>query len=127
LDPSLDPTFYVRRKESGEESEAPQRIAHLRLPRRVCLRQTEGAPLPTFGVAQGEPGEYFSRLEQLVQEQGISLEYSAEIAPAKGMSYGTKMILLPGMAPAEHYSTLVHELAHLYGAEIYVALAPGNA
>jgi hypothetical protein len=47
-----------------------------------------------------------------VREQGISLEYSAEIAPAKGMSCGKKIVLLPGMAPAEQFSTLVHELAH---------------
>ena len=74
--------------------------------------QTDGAPLPTIGVTQGEPGAYFTRLEQLVSEQGISLEHSAEIAPAKGMSCGKKIILLPGMAPAEQFSTLVHELAH---------------
>jgi hypothetical protein len=47
-----------------------------------------------------------------VREQGISLEYSAEIAPAKGMSCGMKIVLLPGMPPAEQFSTLVHELAH---------------
>jgi hypothetical protein len=76
------------------------------------VSQTDGAPLPTIGVAQGEPGEYFSRLETLVREQGISLEYSAEIAPAKGMSCGKKIILLRRMAPAEQFSTLVHELAH---------------
>ena len=89
------------------------------------VSQTDGAPFPTIGVAQGEPGEYFSRLEQLVREQGITLEYSAEIAPAKGMSCGKKIILLPGMTPAEQFSTLVHELAHLCGGEIYVALRFG--
>jgi antirestriction protein ArdC len=76
------------------------------------VSQTDGAPLLTIGVAQGDPGEYFTRLEQLVLEQGISLEYSEEIAPAKGVSCGKKIILLPGMAPAEQFSTLVHELAH---------------
>jgi len=38
------------------------------------VSQTDGAPLPTIGVVLGEPGEYLSRLEQLVHEQGISLE-----------------------------------------------------
>ena len=61
-----------------------------------------------------EPGEYFSRLEQLVRGQGITLEYSAEIAPAKGMSCGKKIILLPGMAPAEQFSTLVHGCTQLH-------------
>ena len=67
------------------------------------VSQTDGAPLPTIGVAQGEPGECFTRLEQLIREQGISPEYSSEIAPAKGVSCGKKMILLLGMAPAEQF------------------------
>jgi hypothetical protein len=104
----------VRRKESAEESEAPteSRIFGFRAVYVFDVSQTDGAPLPSIGVAQGEPGAYITRLEQLVREQGILLEYSTEIAPAKGMSCGKKIILLPGMAPAEQFSTLVHELAH---------------
>jgi hypothetical protein len=30
------------------------------------------------------------------------------------------------MQPAEEFSTLTHEIAHLCGAEIYVALAAGR-
>jgi hypothetical protein len=33
--------------------------------------------------------------------------------------------LLSGMRPAEEFSTLVHEIAHLCGGNIYVALASG--
>jgi hypothetical protein len=33
----------------------------------------------------------------------------------------------PGMQPAEEFSTLVHEIAQLCGAEIYVALTSGCA
>jgi antirestriction protein ArdC len=104
----------VRKIESADActTEKESRIFGFRAVYVFDVSQTDGAPLPTIGVAQGNPGEYFVRLEQLVREQGISLEYSAEIAPAKGMSCGKKIILLPGMASAEQFSTLVHELAH---------------
>jgi hypothetical protein len=104
----------VRKVESADacSTEKESRIFGFRAVYVFDVSQTDGAPLPTIGVAQGEPGEYFSRLERLVRGQGITLEYSAEIGPAKGMSCGKKIILLPGMAPAEQFSTLVHELAH---------------
>lgn len=60
----------------------------------------------------GDPGSYCERLEQFVREQGIALEYSADIAPAKGVSEGGKIKLLPGQSSAETVATLVHELAH---------------
>lgn len=104
----------VRKVESADECnpEKQARIFGFRAVYVFDVSQTDGAALPTIGVAEGEPGEYLARLEQLVREQSITLEYSAEIAPAKGMSCGKKIILLPGMAPAEQFSTLVHELAH---------------
>ena len=52
---------------------------------------------------------------------------NTDIAPALGMSYGGRIVLLPGQTKAEEFSTLVHETAHLYGAKIYVALASGCA
>jgi len=56
--------------------------------------------------------EYEERLVQFVAAQGITLAYSEEIAPAKGLSQGGKITLLSGMQPAESFSTLVHELGH---------------
>jgi hypothetical protein len=43
----------------------------------------------------------------------IMLSYSDQIAPAKGLSHGGKITLLSGMQPAEEFSTLAHEIAHL--------------
>jgi hypothetical protein len=45
--------------------------------------------------------------------------------PCAGFAKSTASTLcgLPGMQPAAEFSTLVHEIAHLCGAEIYVALA----
>jgi hypothetical protein len=57
-----------------------------------------------------------------IEAQSIELSFSERIAPAKGLSYGGKITLLSGMQPAEEFSTLTHEIAHLCGAEIYVAL-----
>ncbi len=117
----------VRKIESADacSTEKESRIFGFRAVYVFDVSQTDGVQLPTIGAPQGEPGDYFFRLEELVREQAITLEYSADIAPAKGMSCGKKIILLPGMAPAEQFSTLVHELAHLCGGEIYVALGVG--
>ncbi|HVB57132.1 MAG TPA: ArdC-like ssDNA-binding domain-containing protein [Candidatus Acidoferrales bacterium] len=76
------------------------------------VTQTDGTPLPEIGSVNGDPGSYCERLERFVREQGITLEYSADIAPAKGISEGGKIKLLPGQAPAETVATLAHEIAH---------------
>ena len=73
---------------------------------------TAGNPLPQIGGINGDPGAHRERLEQFVRERGTVLEYSADIAPAKGVSEGGKIKLLPGQSPAETVATLVHELAH---------------
>ena len=66
---------------------------------------------------------YRERLFKFVEAQSVELSFSERIAPAKGLSHGGKITLLSGMQPAEEFSTLVHEIAHLCGGEIYVALA----
>lgn len=73
---------------------------------------TGGNPVPQSGSVSGDPGVHRERLEQFVREQGIALEYSENIAPAKGLSEGGKIKLLPGQSPAETVATLVHEIAH---------------
>jgi len=52
-------------------------------------------------------------LFKFVESQSVELSFSERIAPAKGLSYGGKITLLSGMQPAEEFSTLVHEIAHL--------------
>lgn len=46
------------------------------------------------------------------KSQGVELNYSARIAPTKGLPYGDKITLLPGQSSAEEFATLAHELAH---------------
>ena len=74
--------------------------------------QTDGKELPQLNSVNGNPSEFRERLGKLVTEQGIALEYSEEIAPARGTSAGGKITLLPGQSPAEDFATLAHELAH---------------
>jgi antirestriction protein ArdC len=88
------------------------------------VSQTEGAELPQFTErTTGEVGEYCERLIDFITAQGIELEFKESIAPALGMSYGGKIAVLPGQAPAGEFSTLVHELAHemLHKAERRIA------
>jgi hypothetical protein len=74
--------------------------------------QTDGEPLTEISAVAGDPGDYTDRLKSCVAQLGIALEYSSDIAPAKGLSHGGKITLLPDLSPAEAFSTLVHELAH---------------
>jgi hypothetical protein len=76
------------------------------------ITQTEGKELPTLAEVQGDVSGYRERLVKFVEVQGVTLNYSENIAPAKGLSYGGKITLLSGMQSAEEFSTLTHEIAH---------------
>jgi antirestriction protein ArdC len=77
------------------------------------VAQTEGADLPEFEHSiTGEVGEHRDRLIAFLDAKNIALEYTENIAPALGVSYGGKIALLPGQSKAEEYVTLVHEAAH---------------
>ena len=76
------------------------------------ISQTDGQALPAIGSVNGDPREYRERLAKFVAEQGIALEYSEDIAPARGTSSGGKITLLRGQSPAEEFATLAHEVAH---------------
>ena len=89
--------------------------------------QTEGKDLSQLDEVTSNPDEQLPRLIEFVQAQAIKLEYSERIAPARGLSYLGLIQLLTKVTPAKEFSTLVHVLAHLCGAEIYVAPASGRA
>jgi hypothetical protein len=108
----------TRRK---KDSEAEKDITKQNQPVLVGFRavyvfdvsQTEGAELPDLKErVKGDVGEYRERLIDFTIARGIELEFKESIAPALGMSYGGRIAIFPGQAPAEEFSTLVHELAH---------------
>ena len=76
------------------------------------VSQTDGTELPTLREMSGTVGENRDRLDSFIKAQGIELVFTKNIAPALGMSYGSKIAILPGQSEAEEFSTLVHELAH---------------
>jgi antirestriction protein ArdC len=104
----------VRRKAENEEEreEASASVAGFRAAYVFDVSQTDGKEFPQIGIVQGDPGQNRDRLRSFADAQGISIEYSSEIAPARGTSSGGRITLLPGQSPAEEFSTLAHELAH---------------
>ena len=109
-------TGYRRRKDEADEVSETKPVRILIGFRAVYvfdIEQTEGAELPEFGRAiTGEVGGNRDRLIAFLDGQGIRLEFSENIAPALGVSYGGKIALLPGQSKAEEFTTLVHETAH---------------
>jgi len=77
------------------------------------IQQTTGEDLPQFEQnITGDVGEHRDRLIEFLAQQNITLEYNENIAPALGVSYGGKIVLLPGQSDAEALVSLVHETAH---------------
>jgi hypothetical protein len=102
-------------KDTPETTDAKETVTQLLGFRGVYvfdIAQTEGKDLPALTEVQGDVSGYRERLVKFVEAQGITLNYSEKIAPAKGLSYGGKITLLSGMHPAEEFSTLAHEIAH---------------
>ena len=113
----LAPMIGVRRRRNADaEEETPNPNTPVLVGFRAVyvfdVTQTEGAELPSVLGVQGEVGEFRDRLVDFVNAQRIALEFNERIAPAMGVSYGGKIVLLPGQTKAEEFSTLVHELAH---------------
>ena len=114
----LAPVIGIRRK---KDSEAEKSTPYQNEPVLVGFRSayvfdvsmTDGSPLPEFDDrVTGDVGVYRERLIDFILAQGIELEFKESIAPALGMSYGGKIVILPGQSAAEEFSCLVHEAAH---------------
>jgi antirestriction protein ArdC len=100
----------IVRRGDGEKEE--DEVVAFRTVHIFDLSQTDGQPLAEPAKIAGDPSAYFPRLKGFLEARGIELCYSAATGRAQGLSCGGKIILRPGMEPAEEFGTLVHELAH---------------
>jgi len=76
------------------------------------LAQTDGKPLPELTDVTGDPVGNLDALKRFAESRAITLEHSPDLGGPLGASYGGRIVLLQGLAPAEEFSTLAHELAH---------------
>jgi len=102
----------IETSNAAEERKAEHELYGFRAVYVFDVDQTEGKELPSLTDVRGDVTGFRERLIKYVGSQGINLSYSEKIAPAKGLSSGKRITMLPGMQPAEEFSTLVHELAH---------------
>ena len=75
------------------------------------MADTDGDDLPQLATVSGDPQGYTERLKEFIAAS-ITIEYSDRIAPAKGVSQGGHIVLLPGMSAAETLSVLAHQCSH---------------
>src|ERR1700740_364483 len=95
----------VRRKSENEEDhkESSTSVSGFRAAYVFDVSQTDGKELPHIGTVQGDPSRCGEQLRSFVSAQSICIDYSMEIAPARGMSSGGKITLLPGQSSAEEF------------------------
>lgn len=110
-EPHQDRSLPTTRPQDGVDN-APEKELRFRVVYVFDVSQTDGEELPEFAKVQGDPGDTTERLKGLARQLSIELEYSDELRGANGVSTGGKILLQEGMAPAEEFATLVHELAH---------------
>jgi hypothetical protein len=106
----------IRRTKSTTETEdesRAQRIAGFRGVYVFDQTDTEGDPLPQFSVCLGDPRQHTEALKAFVLARGAELEYSDRILPAQGQCSPGKIVIVPGLSPAQEFSTLAHEVGHL--------------
>lgn len=77
------------------------------------VTQADGQELPDFATLGGDPGDKIQRLEQIIRNHGIELEF-VECLPnnSNGMSQGGKISISVHLPKPQMFSTMVHELAH---------------
>ncbi len=116
----LAPVICKRKRDAEEQgqddsSTTAQSAGHLvgfRSAYVFDIAQTDGQDLPEFATVKGDPQQHLEKLKALVASHAIMLEYDESIAPAKGVSRGGRITLLPNQPASEEFSTLAHELAH---------------
>lgn len=75
------------------------------------ISQTEGDSLPDFAAVAGDVGNNLERIQEVVIQNGIELEFQ-NLGSANGYSAGGKIVIDESLSDAEKFQTIAHELAH---------------
>ena len=92
------------------------------------VSQTEGKPLPEFGVPSltGEANEtLFNQIMQVTRAQGLEVGFESrpqQDPDIKGMYFGKTIWVRPEESRAQQLKTLLHELAHYYSEGVFQIL-----
>lgn len=98
--------------DSGDATQPKATLRGFKIVHVFDVTQTDGESLPEFATISGTPGEHLARIREMIQSQGITLDYEPISGGALGMSEGGRIRICPDLPPAEEFSVLVHELAH---------------
>lgn len=109
------PMVFRKKTEQGDHDrkiEEPDALFGFKIAYVFDVTQTDGEPLAEFANATGEPGEWLSRIEDLIRDMGIALEYEFIPNGADGMSAKGRIVVRPDLTSCERFAVLAHELAH---------------
>jgi len=104
--------MVLRAKEDTPDEQDAKPILRFRAVHVFDVAQTDGEPLPKPQRVDGDPSLHLDRLRALIAERGIALDQDDLPMGALGVSRGGRMSIRPGLAPAQEFSVMVHELAH---------------
>jgi hypothetical protein len=97
---------------TGEAAQPQQELLGFRQVRVFDISQTEGEPVPANDMFSDlELSEMLTKLTGFAGSHGFQIEYSDNIAPARGTSYYGNIRLIPDMEVEETVSVLIRELA----------------
>jgi N-terminal domain of anti-restriction factor ArdC len=106
------PILSERTKANADSEQPQQELLGFRPVRVFDLAQTEGEELSEPSLFDNlDLAATLAKLMEFATSQGIKIEYSDNIAPAKGTSYRGVIRLLPDMEAGETISVFVRELA----------------
>ena len=88
----LAPCRY-KRKSEDEDGDETEHIRGFTLVHVFDISQTEGEDLPQFAQVHGEPGDNLARIEQVIRDAGVELEYAPLPLGTQGASSGGRIVV----------------------------------
>ncbi len=102
----------VKHDDGETETKQSQRVFGFRVVYVFDVSQTDGKPLAEFASISGNPGDKLKRLESVIVDHKIELQYVDGLGGALGVSKGKQIEVLATLSDAEKFSVLAHELGH---------------